>query len=136
MFLAVTTIGKFKDTQIILPHLVLLTKSRAQNIQTGHQGDLIRIKQTNHIYSGISKMKEKTQKSNCFWLQFMITFQNLNLKTETYSAKLVVKSISETRNVNDVSIYVCFIYSFDKNLRKRQCKKINNSKCTKFTIKN
>ena len=66
----------------------------------------------------------------------MITFQNLNLKTETYSAKLVVKSISETRNVNDVSIYVCFIYSFDKNLRKRQCKEIKNSKCTKFTIKN
>ena len=126
MFLAVTTIAKFKDTQIILPHLVLLTKSRAQNIQTGHQGDLIRIKQTNHIYSGISKMKEKIQKTNYFWLQLMITFQNLNLKTETYSAKLVVKSISETRNVN-VSIYVCFIYSFDKNLRKSQCKKIEKS---------
>ena len=42
----------------------------------------------------------------------MTTFYNFALKIETSIAKRVVKPISETRNFNDVIVYVWFIYSF------------------------
>ena len=39
----------------------------------------------------------------------MTTFYNFNLKIETSWAKMVVKSILETWNVNDVTVYVWLI---------------------------
>ena len=41
----------------------------------------------------------------------MTTFSNFTLKIETSSAKKVVKSILESWNVNDVIVYVWFVYS-------------------------
>ena len=62
----------------------------------------------------------------------MTTFYNFNRKIETSWAKKIVKSILETWNFN-VIVYVWFIYF---RIKKMQCVKKNNVKCTKFTIKN
>ena len=51
------------------------------------------------------------------------TFQNFTLSAETSWAKKVVKSILETWNVNDVIVYVWFIYFQVKNIKNMQCKK-------------
>ena len=65
----------------------------------------------------------------------MTTFYNFNDKIQTSWAKKVVKSILKTWDANDVIVYVWFIYSRIKKIKNMQCKK-NNSKYTKFTIKN
>ena len=51
----------------------------------------------------------------------MATFYDFALKTETSWAKKDVESSLETWNVNDVIVYVWYIYS--------QIKKIKNMKC-------
>ena len=51
----------------------------------------------------------------------MTNFENFTLKTETSCAQKVVKSILET--VNDVIVYVCFIYFQVKKIKNMQCKK-------------
>ena len=54
----------------------------------------------------------------------MTTFYNFTLKIETSWAKKAVKSILETWNVNDVIVYVWFIYFQTKKKNKNmQCKK-------------
>ena len=65
----------------------------------------------------------------------MTNFYNFTLKIETSWAKKVVKSILETWDVNDVTVYVWFIYFWIKKLKTCNVKK-NNFKSTKFTIKN
>ena len=47
----------------------------------------------------------------------MTTFYNFALKVETSWAKKVVKSILETSNVNDVIVYVWFIYFWIKKIK-------------------
>ena len=51
----------------------------------------------------------------------MITFYDFALKIEAHSTKKDVKPSLETWNVNDVIVYVWYIYS--------QIKKIKNMKC-------
>ena len=53
----------------------------------------------------------------------MSTFYNFNLKIEISWTKKVVKSILETWNVNDVIVYVWFIYFWIKKIKNMQCKK-------------
>ena len=65
----------------------------------------------------------------------MTTFYNFTLKIDTSWAIKVVQSILETWNVNDVIVYVCFIYFRIKKLKLYNVKK-NKFKCTKFTRKN
>ena len=48
----------------------------------------------------------------------------------------MVEPILETRNVNDVSMHVCFIHSKIKKKNEKDNVKKNNSKCAKFLIKN
>ena len=62
----------------------------------------------------------------------MTTFCNFTLKIETSWAEKVVKSVLETWNVNDVIVYVQFIYFWIKKFKIFDVKK----KGTKFTIKN
>ena len=78
-------------------------------------------------------LRRSAQKLKIFPL--MTTFYNFTLKIETSLAKNVVKSILETWNVNDVIVYVWFIYFWIKKLKICNVKK-NNFKCTKFTMKN
>ena len=53
----------------------------------------------------------------------MTTLYSFALKIETTRAKRVVKFISETRNISDVSI-LCFSYLFsDKRFQKMPCTK-------------
>ena len=69
----------------------------------------------------------------------MTTPYGFALKIETSWAKKVVKPSLETWNANDVIVYVWFICSRikTKNKNKKICSvKKNNSKCSKFTIKN
>ena len=48
----------------------------------------------------------------------MTAFYNFTLKTETSWAKKVAKPILETWNVNDIIVYVWFIYfQIKKNLK-------------------
>ena len=47
----------------------------------------------------------------------MTTFYNFILTIETEWTKKVVKPIPETRNANDVSMYVWFFHSRIKNLK-------------------
>ena len=65
----------------------------------------------------------------------MTTIYDFALKIETSWATKDVKSSLETWNVSDVIVYVWYIYSQIKNLKIWNIKK-NNSKCSKFTIKN
>ena len=66
----------------------------------------------------------------------MTTFYNFTFKIETTWTKKLVKPILEIWNANDIIVYVWFIYSQLKKFLKI-CHAINdNSKCTKFTIKN
>ena len=66
--------------------------------------------------------KRSAQKlENIFTL--MTTFYNFTPKIETSWAKKVVKSILETWNVNDVIVYVWFIYFWIKKIKNMQCKK-------------
>ena len=59
------------------------------------------------------RVRERAWKlKNISFFHFMTTFYNFALKIETSIAKRVVKPISETRNFNDVIVYVWFIYSF------------------------
>ena len=51
------------------------------------------------------------------------TFYNFTLKIEISWAKKVVKSILETWNVNDIIVYVWFIYFRIKNIKSMQCEK-------------
>ena len=54
----------------------------------------------------------------------MTNCYDFTLKIETSWAKKVVKFILETWNVNDVIVYVCFIYFQTKKKNKNmQCKK-------------
>ena len=55
----------------------------------------------------------------------MTTFYNFALKVETSWAKKVVKSILETSNVNDVIVYVWFIYFWIKNMQFKKKKILN-----------
>ena len=64
----------------------------------------------------------------------MTTFYDFSLKIETSWAKKDVKPSLETWNVNDVIVYVWYIYSQIKKLKIWNIKK-NNSKCSKFTSK-
>ena len=48
----------------------------------------------------------------------MATFHTLTLKIETIWGKSVVESILDTRNANNVSMYVVFIYSRINELKK------------------
>ena len=54
----------------------------------------------------------------------MTTFYNFALKVETSWAKKAVKSILETSNVNDVIVYIWFIYFWIKKLKICNVKKI------------
>ena len=54
----------------------------------------------------------------------MTTFYNFALKVETSWAKKAVKSILETSNVNDVIVYIWFIYFWTKKLKICNVKKI------------
>ena len=65
----------------------------------------------------------------------MTTFHKFTHKTETIWAKGVVKPILETRHANDVRMYVWYIYSRIKILKRWNAKK-NNSKSTNFTLRN
>ena len=80
-------------------------------------------------------LRKRARKSkNILFFYFMTTFYNFALKKETTLSKRVAKPISETKNNMDVIVYASFIYSF---LDKKFCIVWkNNSKCTKFTIKN
>ena len=80
------------------------------------------------------KYREKRPESQEHY-QFMTTFYNFALKIETSWVESVVKSVSETRNASDVTLYVCFIHSGVKILKTYKVKK-NNPKCAKFTIEN
>ena len=51
------------------------------------------------------------------------TFYNFTLKIEISWAKKVVKSILETWNVNDIIVYVWFIYFRIKKIKSMQCEK-------------
>ena len=64
-------------------------------------------------------------KLNAGWVIFTLitTFNNFALKIEIIWAKLLVKPISETRNVNDVFMPIWFIHSRITNLQRIQCKK-------------
>ena len=53
----------------------------------------------------------------------MTTFYNFSLVIETSCAKKAAKSILETWNVNDVIVYVWFIYFWIKKIKNMQCKK-------------
>ena len=53
----------------------------------------------------------------------MTTFHNFALKIETDCAQRVGKNISETRNANNVSMYVWFIHSRIKIFGKIQHKR-------------
>ena len=63
----------------------------------------------------------------------MTTFYNFTLQIETSWAKKVVKSILETSNVNDVVVYVWFVYFRIKKLKICNVQK-NNFTCTKLKI--
>ena len=65
----------------------------------------------------------------------MTNCYDFTLKIETSWAKKVVKFILETWNVNDVIVYVWFIYFRIKKKEEYAIKK-NNFKFAKFTIKN
>ena len=47
----------------------------------------------------------------------MTTFYNFTLKIENSWTKMVIKSILETGNANDVIVYVWFIYFQIKNIK-------------------
>ena len=64
----------------------------------------------------------------------MIIFYNFTLQIETSWAKKVVKSFLKSWNINDVIAYVWFIYFRIKKLQICNVK-MDNFKCTKFTIK-
>ena len=64
----------------------------------------------------------------------MTTFYDFALKIEASWVKKDVKPSLETWNVNDVIVYVWYIYSQIKKLKIWNIKK-NNSKCSKFTKK-
>ena len=53
----------------------------------------------------------------------MNTFYNFTRKIETRRAKKVFKSMVETGNVNDVIVYVWFIYFWIKKIKNMQCNK-------------
>ena len=53
----------------------------------------------------------------------MTIFFNFTLTIEASWVKKVVKSILETWNVNDVIVYVWFIYFWIKKIKNMQCKK-------------
>ena len=53
----------------------------------------------------------------------MTAVRNFTLKIETCLSKRKARLILETRNVNDVSIYVWLIHSLIKIFKKMQCKK-------------
>ena len=65
----------------------------------------------------------------------MTTFYDFALKIEASWVKKDIKPSLETLNVNDVIVYVWYIYSQIKKLKIWNIKK-NNSKWSKFTIKN
>ena len=65
----------------------------------------------------------------------MTTFYDFALKIGTSWAKVDVKPSLETWNVNDVIVYVRYIYFQIKKLKIWNVNK-NNSKWSKFTIKN
>ena len=83
-----------------------------------------------------SNLKNVHFEKNCPNVQIHIiflfhdSFNNFSLKVETTWAGSVVKPISETRNSNDVIMFVWFIHS---PILKRYNVKKNRSKCTKFT---
>ena len=54
----------------------------------------------------------------------MATLYNFTLKIETSRAKKVVKYILETWNVNDIIVYVWFIFFWIKNQKYAQCKRV------------
>ena len=64
---------------------------------------------------------------------FMATFQNFARKLDTGWTKKAVKPILETRNINDVCVYVSLIHGRIKNLKSCSVKK-NSSDFTKFKI--
>ena len=78
--------------------------------------------------------KQAGKWKNMTFLHFMTTVNDFALEIDTFWAKRVAKPILETRYVNDVCIYIWFIYSQIKNLRRYNIKK-NDSKCAKFTKK-
>ena len=53
----------------------------------------------------------------------MTTFYDIALKIETSWAKKDFKPSLETWNVSDVIVYVWYIYSQIKKIRKMKCKK-------------
>ena len=53
----------------------------------------------------------------------MNTFCNFTLKIKTSWTKKVSKSILETWNVNNVIVYVWFIYFWMQKIKNMQCKK-------------
>ena len=53
----------------------------------------------------------------------MTTFYDFALKIETSWAKKDVKPSLETWNVNDVIVYVCYIYFQIKKIKNMKCKK-------------
>ena len=81
----------------------------------------------------LARSAPKFKKKDIFPL--MTTLYDFALKIETSWAKKHVKSSSETWNINDVIVYVWYIYSQIKKLKIWNIKK-NNSKWSKFTIKN
>ena len=63
------------------------------------------------------KCKSLGPVKNILFQHFITTFYNFILTIETEWTKKVVKPIPETRNANDVSMYVWFIHSRIKNLK-------------------
>ena len=62
-------------------------------------------------------LRKKARKfENIIFLDFIAIFHNVAFKIETSWIERVVQPILETRNVNDVWIYVCFTLSDIKYL--------------------
>ena len=69
----------------------------------------------------ILRRSAKKLKKHIFPL--MNTFYNFTRKIETRRAKKVFKSMVETGNVNDVIVYVWFIYFWIEKIKNMQCNK-------------
>ena len=64
----------------------------------------------------LRKMDQKLK--NVLFLHFMTTFHTLALKIETIWGKSAVEFISDTRNANNVCMYVWFSYSRINDFKK------------------
>ena len=92
-------------------------------------------REKNTTTSKIYILGRSAQKLKNIFFSLLTIFYDFALKIETSWAKKAVKPSLETWNVNDVIVCVLYIYSQIKKLKIWNVKK-NNSKCSKFTMKN